>query len=317
MKQIYANNQTTIQLGRQGENLAREVIFDLADWIEGYGDGVVELIVRRPGDEKPYPVAVTRKGSNAVWTLTAADMAVKTSFNNCGQCELRWYVGEILAKSYIWRTCVDPAMDTPAETAPPAPEQGWVDQVAATGAAAKAAAKAAKAEADRAADMADDVVRSIGEAGSCVVKQVQDATSEGVKTIRDAGSEERSSLENAGDAQVERIKDEGETQTANAKAQSDAAALSATGAAQSAQQAAESAAVYDNVVTDITQLKQDTGTFADNTELDSDIKSVVYCKEYNSNYHKFLNNNKRLSVIIGKKYNFPCKFRPNGVAIPK
>ena len=41
MKQIYANNQTTIQLGRQGENLARQVIFDLADWIEDDGDGVV------------------------------------------------------------------------------------------------------------------------------------------------------------------------------------------------------------------------------------------------------------------------------------
>ena len=257
MKQIYANNQTTIQLGRQGENLARQVIFDLADWIEGYGEGVVELIVRRPGDEKPYPVAVTRKGSNAVWTLTATDMAVKTSFNNCGQCELRWYVGEILAKSYIWRTCVEPAMDTPAETAPPAPEQGWVDQVVAKGAAAKAAAKAAKAEADRAADMADDVVRSIGEVGSCAVKQVQDATSEGVKTIRDAGSEERSSLENAGDAQIERIKDEGETQTTNAKSQADAAALSAADAAQSAQEAAESAAVYGEVVSDVTQLKED------------------------------------------------------------
>ena len=268
MKQIYANNQTTIQLGRQGENLARQVIFDLADWIEGYGDGVVELIVRRPGDEKPYPVAVTREGSNAVWTLTATDMAVKTSFNNCGQCELRWYVGEILAKSYIWRTCVEPAMDTPAETAPPGPEQGWVDQVAATGAAAKAAAKAAKAEADRAADMADDVVRSIGEAGSCAVKQVQDATLEGVKTIRDAGSEERSSLENAGDAQIERIKDEGETQTTNAKSQADAAALSAADAAQSAQEAAESAAVYGEVVSDVTQLKADVAAITpDNTAI--------------------------------------------------
>lgn len=257
MKQIYANNQTTIQLGRQGENLARQVVFDLADWIEGYGEGVVELIVRRPGDEKPYPVAVTRKGSNAVWTLTAADMAVATSFDHYGQCELRWYVGETLAKSHIWRTFVESAMDTPAETAPPAPEQGWVDQVVATGADAKAAANTARAEADRTADMADDAVRSIGEAGSSAVKQVQDATSEGVKTIRDAGSEERSSLENAGDAQIERIKDEGETQTTNAKSQADAAALSAADAAQSAQEAAESAAVYGEVVSDVTQLKAD------------------------------------------------------------
>ena len=37
MKQIYANNCTTLLLGRKGENLARKVAFDLSDWVSEYG----------------------------------------------------------------------------------------------------------------------------------------------------------------------------------------------------------------------------------------------------------------------------------------
>ena len=44
MKQIYANNLTTLSLGRQGENLARQVVFDLSAWEAEYGPGTVELI---------------------------------------------------------------------------------------------------------------------------------------------------------------------------------------------------------------------------------------------------------------------------------
>ena len=58
MKQIYANNFTTLSLGRQGENLARQVVFDIQDLESLYGSGTVEVIYQRPGDELPYPLAV-------------------------------------------------------------------------------------------------------------------------------------------------------------------------------------------------------------------------------------------------------------------
>ena len=126
MKQIYANNCTTLPLGRQGENLARKVAFDLSDWVSEYGAGTAELIYQRPGDSAPYPVAAVRDGDTLVWTLTATDTDCQTNY---GRCELRYYVGETLAKSKTWRTWVEPAMSTPSETAPPEPEQGWVEQV--------------------------------------------------------------------------------------------------------------------------------------------------------------------------------------------
>ena len=136
MKQIYANNLTTLSLGRQGENLARQVVFDIRDLESLYGSGTVEVIYQRPRDELPYPVAVQRDGTTVTWNVTATDTEMP---GNYGECELRYYVGETLAKSRIWWAGVDRALNTPSETAPPEPEQGWVDQIISVGAAANVA----------------------------------------------------------------------------------------------------------------------------------------------------------------------------------
>ena len=55
MTQIYANNLTTLALGRRGENLARKVVFDVQEFESIYGVGDVEFIYQRPGDAQPYP----------------------------------------------------------------------------------------------------------------------------------------------------------------------------------------------------------------------------------------------------------------------
>ena len=141
MREIHAKNVSIIDLGRQGENLATQVIYDLSDWIAEYGDGTAELIHKRVGDLQPYPVAAVREGNTLIWTVTSTDTAVATKPpSGYGKCELRWYSGDVLAKSKTWKTMVSQAMDTPSETAPPDPEQGWVDQVLAAGASAKEAA---------------------------------------------------------------------------------------------------------------------------------------------------------------------------------
>ena len=147
MKKIYANNLTTLSLGRQGENLARQVVFDIRDLESLYGSGTVEVIHQRPGDAQPYPLAVQRDGTLVTWDVTATDTEMSDGY---GKCELRYYAGETLAKSQIWRTWVDPAMDTPSETAPPEPEQGWVNKVLAAGASAKEAAERAEEAAKKA-----------------------------------------------------------------------------------------------------------------------------------------------------------------------
>ena len=146
MTQIQANGLTKLHLGRQGENLASQILFDVSGWEADYGPGVAELIFQRNLDELPYPVAVDRDGSNIVWTVTATDTELP---GENGHCELRYYVGDTLAKSQVWTTRIIPAIPTPTAETPPKTEQGWVDQVISVGAAAKASADAAKADADR------------------------------------------------------------------------------------------------------------------------------------------------------------------------
>ena len=46
MNQIQANTLTRLLLGRKGENLARQVVFDLSALVAEYGPGTVELITK-------------------------------------------------------------------------------------------------------------------------------------------------------------------------------------------------------------------------------------------------------------------------------
>ena len=159
MEQVKANTLSTIPLGRQGENLARQILFDVSGWESEYGPGSVELIAQRPGDETPYPVVTARDGDSVVWTVTSADTLYP---GDSGRCELRYYVGETLAKSRIWGTYVARAMDTPSETAPPEPEKGWVDQVLEAGTSAKEAAERAEEAAKQAESAVPSGSLSIG-----------------------------------------------------------------------------------------------------------------------------------------------------------
>lgn len=113
-----------LPLGKQGENLVRQIHFDLSRWISNFGPGTVQLLHQRSGDETPYPVAVEQAGNLAVWTVTSAD----TSSAGTGRAELQYYVGDALAKSETWMTKVLPALGPASET-PPEAQQGWVDQV--------------------------------------------------------------------------------------------------------------------------------------------------------------------------------------------
>ena len=150
-----ATYNKSFSIGRRGENIARQIVFDLSDFVAEYGEGTPELIFQRPIDDKPYPVAAVRDGSTLLWTVTDLDTAVATTNGGYSRCELRWYVGELLAKSQTWLVYVDTAMNVPSETVPPDPESGWVDQVLAAGAESKASAASAKVDAESAKTDAD------------------------------------------------------------------------------------------------------------------------------------------------------------------
>ena len=138
MNIYHVRHGSILPLGKQGENMARKIQFDISRWIGTFGPGTVQLLHQRSGDEAPYPVAVEQEGNLAVWTVTSAD----TAATGTGRAELQYYVGDALAKSETCLTKVLAALGPAGET-PPEAQQGWVDQVLQAGTVATEAAEKA------------------------------------------------------------------------------------------------------------------------------------------------------------------------------
>ena len=61
MEIVTAKMSHLLNLGRQGEHLARRVRFtEPAAWAAAYGAGTAQLLVCRPGEAEPYPAAWRR-----------------------------------------------------------------------------------------------------------------------------------------------------------------------------------------------------------------------------------------------------------------
>lgn len=159
MLTIHAISGRTITLGREGENLARQVVFDISEWHASYGDGVVSLIAQRSGDDEPYPCNITVDGSTVKWEITAADTARK----GYGKCELRYTVGDVLVKSKTWNTYTADALGTPAPE-PPEPAKNWVDAVLKSSSDAKQSATESAESARQAAESSANAANSANEA---------------------------------------------------------------------------------------------------------------------------------------------------------
>lgn len=169
MQSIYAHPGVHLALGRKGENVARQVVFDLRLWRAAYGDGAVSLCAKRAGDAEPYPCGVTQDEDTAVWVLRAADVDKP----GWGNVQLSYYVGDTLAKSQTWRTLVAPSLCACGD--PGEVQQGWLDQAGKGAAAAQQGAKDAQ-EAQKAAEDAAKAAKGSADAAAGAARAAQDAT---------------------------------------------------------------------------------------------------------------------------------------------
>lgn len=145
MLKTYAHHGAVVTLGRRGENMARQVVFDLSSWSAVYGAGTAQLIAQRAGDVAPYPVSIEQTSDAAVWTVNSAD----TSVVGDGKVELLYTVDDVVVKSEVWATSVLESLSDDT-TEPPEAAAGWVERVLAAGAKAVDAAEAAEQAASRA-----------------------------------------------------------------------------------------------------------------------------------------------------------------------
>lgn len=114
MIEIKAVPGKLIMLGKQGENLAREVVFDVSGVRAEFGDGAFRLSAKRPGESDAYPATITETGDTVVWVLTGAD----TQNAGRGQCELAYYAGETRLKTWTYDTAIAKSLTGSPKTDP-------------------------------------------------------------------------------------------------------------------------------------------------------------------------------------------------------
>lgn len=128
MRKIEVIGNETIHIGRRGENQAIQIVWTniLENWRTMYGEGVVQLAVRRPKDTAPYPVACEVSGNDVMWTIQAAD----TAQSGVGECELSYIVDAVLVKSQTWNTMIARSLTGAGTVEPPSePAKTWFTKI--------------------------------------------------------------------------------------------------------------------------------------------------------------------------------------------
>ena len=118
MNTINVENCKTLLIGRRGENEVTTVAFDFTEWASEFGSGVVDLYVKRFGDDSAYPVVLTVDGTVASWLVTETD----TNVAGYGKAEYVYRVDGKIAKSavfpffvaedYFWSLDLDESLQT-------------------------------------------------------------------------------------------------------------------------------------------------------------------------------------------------------------
>lgn len=210
MIEIKAVPGKLIMLGRQGENLAREVIFDVSGVRAEFGDGTFRLSAKRPGEANAYPATVTETGDTVVWALTGAD----TQNAGRGQCELAYYAGETRLKTWTYDTAVAKSLTGSPKTDP---YDEFLDEVNRLAAEAAISQREAKNSENAAKNSVENA-----KASENAAKASEDNAAEYARAALAAEKKSEQNAENAASAAV----------SAGQYAQS--AAVSATNAANSA-----------------------------------------------------------------------------------
>ena len=121
---VNATMSQLIKIGHQGENKAVQVAFDLTPFQAAFQGGYPQLVVRRPGDQSGYPVALIVDGSKAIWIVSDSD----TEKAGHGQCEMQWFVGDTLAKSDKYNFLIYSSIPGDAEP-PDVPSKAWFEKI--------------------------------------------------------------------------------------------------------------------------------------------------------------------------------------------
>lgn len=101
---VKASLTKPIILGRQGENNATQISFDISEWRSRFGtDGEIYLYHQRPKDKFPYRVPIEVGENEVLWNVSDIDT---DQYARYGQAELRYVFDNKVIKSEVYRTSV-------------------------------------------------------------------------------------------------------------------------------------------------------------------------------------------------------------------
>lgn len=156
------NIPNNVSIGRQGENKAKTLFFNISQWIEQFGDGTVLLLFKRGGETVIYPAEVSRENNLVKWTLTSTETAKIGKHD----ATLVFMIDETIVKSRKFTCCVSQSLTANTDHAP-APYQSYIDTVITNAQSAEESAStaatastAAIASATAAAGSASEAARS-------------------------------------------------------------------------------------------------------------------------------------------------------------
>ncbi len=220
---------STIELGRQGENLAKTVEIDVSSLLAQWPEATISLLCKRKHDTNPYIAVTEVRDGILLWPITS----VETEIAGEGKIELRAVCGEVIAKSMTASIRVIASL-TGSETEPPEAAQGWVAQVLEAGSEAEENARAAQEAADR----AEDAAASAATAAEAITESARNAQEKSEAAENHANTAERLAEEAEQNAQrAEQAADTAEQATAFAAENASEAEDSRLGAEMSAQAA--------------------------------------------------------------------------------
>ena len=150
MMTFTADQSTTdLFLGRQGENLATQIIFAVPEDLQQYAAFVYVL---RNGDDTAYPAAnVVVADGSITWTITS----IETLTYGAGEVQIRFVDNETIIKTIVFRSFVSQSIDMDAGDVPD-PYETWLDSLVELAAETQQAARAAKLSEDNAKTSEDN-----------------------------------------------------------------------------------------------------------------------------------------------------------------
>ena len=232
-----------IALGKQGENEATQVQFEVEPWIAELGDGRFQLLHQRATDEDPHAVVVSYESGIVFWDVANTELAIP----GYGRCELQFYQGDMVAKSQIWVTQTVESLSDVGDT-PPDPWESWVEDVLTAASSAEESADAAENSATAAAQSATAAATSESNAGASATAAAMSEAN--AKTAAQTATDKASAADESATA-ASTSADRAATSATSAGESATAAATSATNAGESATEAATSAEESTAAKTDI------------------------------------------------------------------